>query len=425
LPRRFTGLWLHGDFRRLWAAQTISIFGTLAAGGALRYAALLWLDAGAGQLAILAACDLVPPFLAGPFAGAWVDRVRKRPLMILADLVRFGALATVPLAAVLDVLTFVHLVAAAVATSTVTVFFNVAYEAYVPALVGREQVVAANAKVSASASIAEITGFGISGWLVVGLTAPGAVLVDAASYLVSAMFLRRIRAQEPPPPPAHEREQLLREAVEGARVTWRHPVLRTLAGVNALASMGTGIIGVTWLLYLVDELDFSPGVLGMIFGIGGATSLIGAYVAGRPGVSGRVGPLLAGASWVRAAGTLFMPLTWARNGAGYGLLVGNQIVTDPAWTFTDVHETSLRQAMTEDALLGRVSATSRVAGFGAGLAGIGLAALIGETWGAREALFTGSGLLFLAAAYVTVSPVARIRRVPLAMPDAGSGTLEP
>lgn len=405
---RFNGLWKHPDFVRLWAGETISIFGSLIGGLAMKFTALIWLDAGAIDLAILTACEIVPAFAVGIFAGVWADRLARRPLMIAADILRALALGSVPLAAVFDVLTLSQLAAVLLATSTLNVIFNVAYEAYLPTLVERDDLVEGNAKLAASASVAEAGSFGISGWLVQLLSGPGAVLVDAVSFLFSAFFLARIRRPEPPPAPLHERDHVLGEAREGMRYVLRQPILRTFAAVSALAYLSHGLIGVAFLLYLHEEVGFSPGVLGLIFGVGGITSLGGAWLAGRPEIFGPLGRSLVAATFLRAIGSLFMPLAGSVSPGGVALLVGNQLVTDPASTFYDIHATSLRQAIAEDHLRGRVSATFRVAGFGAMILGTGLAALVGEVWGARQVLFIAAGLAFAETVVLALSPVARL-----------------
>ena len=146
---KFTGLWRHPDFVRLWAGETISIFGTLIGGLALSFTAILWLDASALQISILTGAQFVAGFLVGLIAGVWVDRLKRRPIMIVADIGRFVALATIPLAALFDSLTIWQLYAVALAASTLTVFFDVAYQSYLPTLVAREELVEGNAKLTA------------------------------------------------------------------------------------------------------------------------------------------------------------------------------------------------------------------------------------------------------------------------------------
>jgi predicted MFS family arabinose efflux permease len=271
---------------------------------------------------------------------------------------------------------------------------------------------------SASASVAEIGSFGVAGWLVQLLTAPGAILVNAVSFAWSALFIRRIQAPEPVPRPAAEREHVFREALAGASAVLRHPALTSLLAAAFFLEMAGRMFGVLYAVYLVDDVGFEPGFLGMVFAVGGITSLAGAWVASRPGVARRLGVGLPLAVAIRAAGMLFMPLTVAVSPLGYVLLVANQLVTDPAWMFYEIHETSLRQRLTSDELLGRVNATMRFAGFGAALAGTGLAALIGELAGAREGLFAAVAATAVAALVLLAFPVTRPARRAGSLSDA-------
>lgn len=406
----------HPDFVRLWVGETVSIFGTLIGRIALQFTAIIWLDANAFQVAVLAACGLVPGFLAGLVAGVWVDRLARRPIMIAADLCRAAILLTVPLAAWLDVLTIQQLWSVAFTTAALTVFFDVAYEAYLPTLVEPGELVEGNSKLQASASVAEFGSFGVSGWLVQLLRGPGAVLVDAASFVVSALAIWRIRTPELPRESDGQPEHLAREALEGVRAVVSSPVIRSLALANLLVAAGGQIISVVYLLYLNRELGFSPGVLGMIFGIGGLTSLAGAAVAARRSTERRFGPGLVAAAFLRAVGMLFMPLTGSVSALGVSSLVTNQLVTDPAWTYYEINAVSLRQAITPNRLLGRVNATVRFGEFGAQLAGVALGGFLGAWLGYREALFVAAGFAFLGALALFAGPIPRLSSLRDAVP---------
>lgn len=410
----FNGLWRRADFVRLWTGETISVFGSLIGGLALSFTAIVWLDASPLQVSVLAAAQLMPGFVAGIIAGVWVDRLRRRPIMIAADIGRFVALATIPLAAVFDVLTIWQLYVVALAASTLTVFFDVAYQAYLPTLISRDELVEGNAKLTASASVAEVASFSLSGWLVQLLSGPGALLVDAVSFLGSAVFLRRIRTPEPPPAPAAERSGVWREAREGLRVIGHHPIVRSLTIANAILSCASRMLTVVFLLYLYREAGFSPGALGMIFAVGGVTSLAGSFFASRPHLFGGLGPALVLSVFVRAVGMLFMPLASSASAVGAGLLVGNQVVTDPAWTFYEINDVSLRQAITPREVQGRMFASVRFIEFGAMLAGTAAGGILGQTIGLRETLFAAVGLTFFGGAWLALSPVARLRGIPSA-----------
>ncbi len=417
MHRYFTGLWRHADFRRLWFGETVSIFGTLIGMLAMQFTAVLWLDASAFGVAVLAAAGMTPGFAVGLFAGVWADRVRRRPIMIAADIGRAVVLATIPVAAIFGVLTLTHLCIAAFLAATLTVFFDVAYEAYLPTLVTRDELIEGNAKLTASASVAEFGSFGVAGWLVQVLKGPGAILIDAASFLVSAVSLWRIQTPEPHAATGHEREHVVREAIAGLRVVASAPMLRSIALANLLTMGSARMLSVVYLLYLVREVGFNAGTLGMIFAVGGLTSLAGAALAGRPGVFGALGPAIVVSAFLRAAGSLFMPLAASVSVAGVALLVANQLVTDPAWTFYEVHTVSLRQAITPMHLLGRMNATIRFGEFGASLAGTVLGGVLGERLGYRETLFVAVAIQFAAAGTLLFGPMLAYRGVAAAITE--------
>jgi hypothetical protein len=196
------------------------------------------------------------------------------------------------------------------------------------------------------------------------------------------------------------------------------PLLLSLLVASLFLELASRMTSVLYAIYLVDDIGFEPGVLGLIFAIGGATSLVGAWIASRAWVLGRLGIAMPVALFIRAAGTLCMPLAAAVSPAGYLFLVANQLVTDPAWMFYEIHETSLRQRITDDALLGRVNATMRFAGFGAALAGTGLAALIGELADARTGLFTAVAITAVGGVVLALSPLGRMGRGPKVVVEA-------
>jgi predicted MFS family arabinose efflux permease len=412
-----TGLWRHRDFLNLWAGETISIFGTLIGQLALSFVAIIWLDATAGEVAILALCQIVPGFVVGPIAGVWVDRVHRRPIMIAADLGRFAALTTIPLAAVFDALTVEQLWAVAAVAGALTVFFDVAYQSYLPTLVKREELIEGNSKLETTASVAEVGGFGIAGWLVQVATAPGAVLVDALSFLWSAVFIWRIKSPEPPPPPVHERQHAVREALEGLQVLYRNAILRALTAAAILYAVSSRLITVVLLLYLNRELGYGAGVLGMIFAIGGVTSIPGAYLASRSEKFGGLGPAIVVAAFLRVLGVLALAAVWDVNAWGYAFLIGGQLF-DAAWMFYNINELSLRQAIAEPRVQGRVHATNRFLEFGAMVIGTVAAGFLGSAIGFRETLWLAVAFQFAAATTLLFSPVVKLRETPRTPPVA-------
>jgi hypothetical protein len=262
---RTGGLWGHRDFRKLWAGETVSLFGSEVSELALPLVAVLVLDADAGQMGLLAAARFAPFLMVTLPAGAWVDRRRRRPVLISSNLGRALLVGLVPLLAGLGLLRMGHLYAVAFAVGALTVLFDVAYQSYLPSLVKREQLVEGNSKLQASASAARVGGPGLGGLLVQLVGAPRALLLDAGSYVVSAASLLAIRNREPAPAAEGDgqpRTRLRQEIGEGLAVTYRNPVLRSLAGLAATYNLFSQVIDALLVLYATRELGLSAGSSG-------------------------------------------------------------------------------------------------------------------------------------------------------------------
>ena len=414
-PLRLTGLWTDADFVRLWSASTVSVFGTLVTRTALPFAAILALGATPSQVGWLSIAGLLPGFLLGLGAGAWIDRRGRRPVMIGADLGRAAILLLVPVAALRGALSLPLLIAVAAAVSVLDVAFDVAAQSYLPTVVRRDHLVEANSKLTAAAAAAEAGSFGIGGWLVQALTAPVAIAIDAATFVASAIFVGAIRTPEPLPAGAFASEtarpSLRSEVASGLRLVWRDGTLRALVGSNAGLAFSFGVGSAAYLYYVSQVLGFSPGVLGLIFALGGVASLIGALAAGRL-ARFPIGPVLIACFVAAAVGQALVPLATAAGPVAVALLVAQQFVSDPAATVYEINQVSLRQGMVPAALLGRVNATVRVSEVGAQILGALLGGYVGDAYGARAALVVGVGSLLLSALWLLRSPVRALRRTP-------------
>lgn len=404
---RFSGLWRHADFLKLWSGQTISVFGSMIGGTALTFTAILFLDATPMQMSLLNTMQMLPAFLVGLFAGALVDRLRRRPLMIGVDIGRALALATIPLAALLGFLHISHLYVVALAVSVLTSFFDLAYQSYLPTLIGKESLIDGNSKLSASAAVAEFGGFSIGGWLVQIFTAPLAILLDAVSFLVSALSLSAIRAREVQVIP-EEQPDMRREIAEGLREVWHSPLLRSSALILLCHNLAGSMYGALVVLYMSRVLGFDPGVLGMIWAVGGISSLVAASQAPRitrwlgPGWTMSLGLLFSGIS------SLFVPLASGATFLSAALLVAAQL-GDGFYVVYDINQVSLRQGITSERLLGRVNATMAFLNMGAALLGALLGGALGEWLGVRPTLFLGGALTILAAVGLAFSPLRRLK----------------
>jgi MFS family permease len=411
VPRAFASpLWRNGAFVRVWAAATISIFGSLITRMALPFVAILVLGAGPFEVAILRSLDVLAALVFGLAAGAWVDRLRRRPVLVWADLGRALLLASVPLAFVFGVLSLAQLLAVTLLTAVLSTFFDAADNAYLPTIVRKEELVDANSALTASGSAAEFTAFGISGFLIQVFTAPIAILVDSVSFVASALLLGSIRTAEDPPPPIAERRRILAEIRDGVALVRRDPVLRALAFSEMTQGMLWGVFGATYLLFAFDVLQLGPAAIGLITGAGGLGSLIGALAAGRAarrwgiGMTAVVGLLLA------ALGNAFVPLAPA--GApviAAAFLVAQQLVGDGGVTIYAITEQTVRQSTVDNRLLGRVASTMVVASGAAQLVATLGAGALAEVLGLRlVAVLAPIGGL-AGAAVIWFSPVRSLQ----------------
>jgi MFS family permease len=403
----------NANFVNLWGAATVSTFGSLVTRTALPFTAILVLDASPSAIGVLRVAELLPGFVVGLIAGAWVDRLRRKPIMIATDLGRALLIATIPVAAFLGWLGLEQLYVIAALVSVLSVFFDVAYQSFLPSLVKNDELVEANSKLSAAMSVAEASAFSSAGWLIQLLTAPLAMVVDALTFIASAGLVARI-----PEVPLQSKASsatlqpsIATEVVEGLRAVWRQPILRGMVVAGVGQNLAFGLVGTVFLLYVNQEVGFAPGILGMIFAVGGVSSFLGAMIAGRLPRFG-IGAVMVASLLLAAVGEAFIPLATTANAIGVLFLVGQQIVADSALTVYDINQVSLRQAIAPAHVLGRINASVRVTEIGAVLLGTVVAGYMGETVGLRETLWVGVALSLLAAVALALSPVRAVRRIP-------------
>ncbi len=409
---RFTGLWRHPDFLKLWAGQTISAFGSLVSRFALPVTAILVLGATPLQITLLSVAELAPGLLVSVFAGAWVDRLRRRPILIAADLGRALLLGSIPAAALLGRLRIEQLYLVALLVSVLTVFFDVAYRSYLPSLVRREELLEGNSKLQASNSVAEVAGFGLAGVLVQALTAPIAILADALSFLVSAFSVAIMRKPEPPSAPTGEQTNAWREIGQGIRLLLSNSALRTIAATTGTFNLFRSMFGVVIMLYFLRELHLLPVVMGPLFALGGVSAFFGAVLAERLTRRWGVGRTLIGSLLVSGFLSLLIPLAAGPLLLVLVMLALPQLLGDGAATIYEINLVSLVQAMTPDRFQGRINGSIRLMEWGAMLAGTFVGGVLGQTIGLRATLFLGTIGGLLSALWLICSPVRGQRAYP-------------
>lgn len=404
-------LWYHPDFLKLWVGQTISELGSVVTRTAVPLVALLILRAGPFELALLVVSSSLGVLLVGLVAGAWVDRVRRRPLLIAADVIRAGLLFSIPLAHVANVLRIEQLYVVAFVEASLGALFSAAYPAYVPSLIGVERVVEGNSKLATSSSIAEIGGPGLAGGLVQLVNAPFAILVDAVSFVASAISLVLIRTPEPPRPVRESRSRIWAEIVEGLRAVRDHRVLWPLALRSIVAHVAGSFYGVLYAIYLLQELHLEPFVLGVVISAGGVGALVGSFFAA--GVIRRLGlgPALIWTAVGASALGVLTPLAQGPVVLVVAMVLIPQLFGDGLQTIEGVAETSLVQGLVPDHILGRVNATLETVSHGIAYPlGALAAAAIADVVGARGGIALGWAGMAISIVILVLSPLPRVRR---------------
>ena len=363
---RPSGLWANSDFVKLWTGQTVSKFGTHITSAAMAATAVLVLQATPAQMGLLGAIGGLPVLLFSLLAGVWVDRLRRKPILITADLGRAFILLSVPIAMLAGVLSMQQLYLVAGLVGVFTVFYSVADQSFLPAVVKRDQLVEANARIGSSDSLAEIAGPSLGGILVQWLSAPYAIFVDAVSYLFSAGCLGSIRTPEPAPE-RHEHPNVWREMVAGLRTVIHQPILRALMGTTATLNFFGNFIGTIYWMFLVRDLNLPPAIVGVSIGVGGVGALIGTLVAERITRRFGVGRTLIGALFMGNvwSGLLFLPLAQWPVSLVSGVIFAMQLTGDIFWSIFFINVISLRQAIIPANILGRASASLDFVGEGA------------------------------------------------------------
>lgn len=388
------------DFVKLWVGQSISEIGSRITREGLPLAALLTLNASAQQMGILSAVSSASVLVFGLGAGVAVDRLKKRPVMIATDLGRAGLLGLIPLAVYKHALSMPVLITVAVLAGALTVLFDVAYQSYLPALVEPEELLESNRRLSLSASAAEMLGPALTGALVQAITAPLAILVDAFSFLVSAVSVFTIRKPETVPDRKLGAPLLLSEALDGFRFIWTHSALRSLLLRSATAFLSMGLIFPLYLLNAIRIVHMSTLTLGITIGLGGAGSLAGAYVAPRISVRHGLGPMFFGTAFMIGCAQLLIPLSSQFPRIGVLCLCVQQLAGDLAWTIYIVNETSLRQSLAPEQVIGRVNAAMQLASFGMLPFGAILGGFLAERIGVPVTLLTGAGGVLLSCLWL-------------------------
>ncbi len=402
-------LWGHSDFRRLWMGDTISQFGANVGMTVVPLLAAGVLNATPFEMGLLAAASTMAFLVIGLPAGVWVDRTRRKPLMIAMDVSRAALMLSVPAAWWLDLLALPQLIVVSLAVGVCTVFFDVAYQSYLPSLVGRGQLVEGNSKLQASLSVAEMSGPAIGGYAAQFLGAANSVLATGLGYLSSAFFLVRIKTVEPAPE-RHPDSHLRREIAEGLLFVFGNVTLRMIVACTGTSNFFHGIQSAVMILFLLNTVGLSEGTAGLVLSAGGVGGVLGAAFAYR------IGLLVGQARMIWLVPLLTWPFTltlpFVSDGWGLVLPMAGAAVSVFGIVVYNVGQVSYRQAICPDHLLGRMNASIRWVVWGATPLGALLGGGLGSWIGIVPTLWVALAGSVLGMVWLLISPLRTMRDLP-------------
>lgn len=413
-----TPLLRNRNFLWFWAGEGISQLGSQFTGLALPVLAVSLLGASEFEVGVLGAAETAAFLLVGLPAGAWIDRMLKRRVMIAADLVRAVVLALIPVLWFAGALEIWHLYLVGVVVGVATVFFDVSYQSYIPVLLPGEQVGSANSKLEATSQIARIGGPGLAGALLTVVSAPVLLLADGISYLASALALWRVRDTETLSDPA-ERQPLHREIGEGLRFVFGHRLLRRITATTGTSNFFGSLVFTLQAILILRILDLGPAALGIIFGVGSIGGLLGALAT--PWIQKHIGEgtAVSVSAVLMGVGVLAVPLSAVLPGAALAILVAGSLLESFLILVYNITQVTMRQRLTPPRLLGRMNASIRFVVWGVMPLGSLLSGILGETLGVLPTMWIGTVGSFLAAGFVLFSPITRMRTLPIDLVESG------
>lgn len=396
-----SNVFTHRDFRKLWAGQGVSLFGSLTSRLVLPFFVIYTLSATPMQVAWVRVAEVAPGMVIGLLAGVVVDRWRRRQVMILTDSLRAVLIGLIPLLFILHRLTLGLIIALVVLLSIAV--FDSAYDAYLPTLVPPEQLLDANAKLTGMSSVAEVTGFGLAGALFEWLGGALTFSVDALSFVVSALSLWTIRRSEPTVVVPDHAHVALADLTHGIHILWHHPLLRRIALMDSINNLFFGLSSAVYMLYISRGLHMAPVLQGILYAIGGLGSLVTAGLTHRVVTRwGYARSLVLGAV-VAAIGTAFLPMAFGPMWLLILFVLGQQVIGDAGDTLVMIGLSNLRQRHTENAVLGRLRSSWLVLASLGTLCGILAGGQLATIVGLRDTLFLGVGIRLVVVALAMAS----------------------
>ena len=402
-------LWKHRDFVRLWGGETVEWVSDSITSLAVPTIAILIFNAGPLEMGLLSALGNVGYPVLGLFAGVMVDRWRRRPVLVWTNIVQVVALGSIPAAFFLGMLSLYQLFIVTLVMSVTIVFFNVAYTAYLPTLIAREDLVEGNSKLETSSSAAAVVGPPIAGGLIQSFGAAPSIALDALGTLLAAIAILSIKKPEPPPSPA-AKPKVWSEIKDGVRVVTETPTLRNLAASTSILNIGNSMFFAVFYLFIYDQLKMSPLVAGITLGVGGVGVVVGAVTAPKLLKSIGLGSALTAALVINGLGLLAVRASMY--GPAVAILAPIWLIANIGIPIYNINQVSFRQILVADALQGRMNATMRTFSYGAVTLGALIGGIIGAQYGILTTMTAGGLIAILAALMIRFGPVGRLHDMP-------------
>lgn len=402
---------VRGDVNLLISAQAVSTFGSFITRAALPLLAILGLGINAAEAAALAAVDLIAGAVVSQFAGVWIDRLPRKPVLISTDLLRALLLGSIPLAAeVFGGVTLPHLIAVSALSGMCTTTFDIAERSYVAGLVNSPSLRAVLARTMAIRGAAEFFGFGSAGLLIGAFGGPAAIGIDAATYIVSAVLIGLLRVAEPKLPSASARASFVRELSEGLQKTWSVVLMRPLLIATFVIGLYFGLFRSSYMLYLTHGLGLGPEAIGAIIATGGIAAFLGGTLTERISRLLGVGRAISVSLAIVGFGLILVPLAPGPTLIGFTMLIGHQLLSDGFETVWEANQAAIRGRVLPAAFQGRANAANDGIGILGRLLGIVIGGVIGSSVaGSGAALVVGGGASILVGLFVATSRLGRIQ----------------
>jgi MFS family permease len=402
-------LWRHRDFVQLWRGETVEWVSDSITNLAVPTIAILIFNAGPLEMGLLSALGNVGYPVLGLFAGVMVDRWRRKPVLIWTNIIQAIALGSIPAAFFLGILSLYQLFIVTLVMSVTIVFFNVAYTAYLPTLIAREDLVEGNSKLETSSSAAAVVGPPIAGGLIQILGAAPSIALDALSTLFAAVAILSIKKPEPPQS-LSTRRHFWSEMRDGVRVVTETPTLRSLAASTSILNIGNTMFYAVFYLFIYDQLKMTPVVAGITLGVGAVGVVVGAVTAPKLLKSMGLGSSLTAALMINGLGLLAVQA--AMYGPAAALLAPLWLIANIGIPIYNINQVSFRQILVADRLQGRMNATMRTFSYGAATLGALVGGIIGAQYGILTTMTTGALIAILAALIIRFGPVGRLHEMP-------------